>query len=126
MPRIAADATVFQAIADPTRRAILDVLREGERSVAALLDHVSELLRAAGGLTQSAFSQHLAVLRRVGLVTVRSVGRQRVYAFRADPLREVVDWAMAYEKFWEERLDNLGRFLDGSSSAHHSGESAES
>ncbi len=113
MPRIAADATVFYAIADPTRRTILDVLREeGERTVAGLLEKVERVLEAVGGITQSAFSQHLAVLRRVGLVSVRKEGRARVYAFRPEPLREVVDWAMAYEKFWDEKLDNLGHYLD--------------
>jgi len=84
MGRVAADASVFNAIADPTRRGILRNLTRGERSV-------SELMRAFD-LKQSAFSQHLAVLRRAGLVTMRKDGRRRLYSFRAEHLREVADW----------------------------------
>jgi DNA-binding transcriptional ArsR family regulator len=109
MSRIAADSSVFQAIADPTRRAILDLLREGESTVSAMLEAVA---RRLGRVTQSAFSQHLAILRSAGLVTVRKEGRMRIYAFRAEPLEEVVDWIVAYDRFWTEKLDNLGRYLD--------------
>ncbi|MCA9287341.1 MAG: winged helix-turn-helix transcriptional regulator [Phycisphaerales bacterium] len=104
MPRPAADMTVFHAVADPTRRAILDLLMEGEKPVKALL--------AAIRATQSALSQHLAVLFRAGLVTVRAQGRLRIYAISPAPLIEVADWVARYEKFWNERLDNLGTYLD--------------
>jgi DNA-binding transcriptional ArsR family regulator len=100
----AADATVFHAIADPTRRAILDLLREGERSVSTLLTGFR--------MSQPALSQHLAVLRRAGLVTNRRDGRRRLYRLRAEPLREVVDWVAVFEEFWSERMDNLGRYLE--------------
>ena len=92
MGRIAADASVFHAIADPTRRAILDLLREGERTVSEMMD---VLLRGARKVTQSAFSQHLAVLRSAGLVAAEKKGRHRVYSFRAAPLTEVADWIVA-------------------------------
>ena len=96
--------TVFHAVADPTRRAILDLLMEGEKPVKALL--------AAIRATQSALSQHLAVLFRAGLVTVRAEGRLRIYAISPAPLIEVADWVARYEKFWNERLDRLGTYLD--------------
>jgi DNA-binding transcriptional ArsR family regulator len=100
-----ADATVYHAIADPTRRAILDLLRGGERSVSALLSGFS--------MSQPAFSQHLAVLRRAGLVSDRRDGRRRLYSLRPEPLRQVVDWVAVFEPFWDERLENLSRYLSG-------------
>ncbi|MEX2219818.1 MAG: metalloregulator ArsR/SmtB family transcription factor [Phycisphaerales bacterium] len=108
MSRIPADASVFHAIADPTRRAILDLLREGEKTVSAMLDAVAKAFR----ITQSGFSQHLAVLRRAGLVLVEKRGRMRVYSLRADPLNEVSQWIGAYDRFWTDRLDKLGTYLD--------------
>lgn len=105
MARPAADASVFTAIADPTRRAILDhLLREGDKPVKALL--------AAIGASQSALSQHLAVLRRAGLVAFRRTGRLRLYALRPEPLAEVIDWVSVFDRFWTGRLANLGRYLD--------------
>lgn len=96
--------TVFYAVADPTRRAILDLLMEGEKPVKALLAGI----RA----TQSALSQHLAVLFRAGLVSVRAQGRLRIYAIQAQPLVEVAEWVEQYRKFWNQRLDSLGTYLD--------------
>lgn len=104
MSRIVADASVFHAIADPTRRAILDLLRDGELAVSALLESFR--------FTQSALSQHLGVLRNAGLVLVRKAGRQRFYRLRAKPLKEVSSWVAYYDKFWTERLDNLGKYLE--------------
>jgi DNA-binding transcriptional ArsR family regulator len=112
MSRAAADASVFYAIADPTRRAVLDLLRDGERTVGDLFEHVRQVAAGAAKMTQSAFSQHLAVLRRAGLVRDRKEGRLRYYAFEPRPLAEVVEWIVAYERFWEEKLDDLGRHLD--------------
>jgi len=125
MSRIAADASVFHAIADPTRRAILDLLREGEMTVGEMFEQVRRAARGAARITQSAFSQHLAVLRRAGLVRDRREGRMRYYAFEPAPLAEVVDWIVAYDRFWEEKLDHLGRYLDrrhggAGASKHHS------
>jgi DNA-binding transcriptional ArsR family regulator len=97
------DAT-FRAIADPTRRAILDALAREERSVGDLCDLFD--------VTQPAISQHLGVLRDAGLVVARQLGRHRIYALDAGPLREVYDWAQHYEKFWTEKLDALARVLE--------------
>jgi DNA-binding transcriptional ArsR family regulator len=77
---------VFRAIAEPTRRAILDLVAVRERPV-------SELLRLIGG-TQPGLSQHLRTLREAGLVRVRRDGRRRVYSLRADPLEQVLEWAV--------------------------------
>lgn len=104
MSRAAADASVFHAIADPTRRAILDLLRDGERAASDLLTPFR--------ISQPALSQHLAVLRRAGLVRPRKSGRRRLYSVEPAPLREVADWIALYDKFWTDRLDNLGRYLD--------------
>ena len=109
MARLAADANVFTAVADPTRRAILELLRDGEQTVSALLEGVrGRAIRA----TQSAFSQHLAVLRGAGLVKHRKVGRHRLYRVEPRPLEELSMWIGAFDRFWEEKLDNLGRYLD--------------
>jgi DNA-binding transcriptional ArsR family regulator len=105
MGRAAADASVFHAIADPTRRAVLEMLREGDRTVTALLDGLKRV-------TQSALSQHLAVLRQVGLVLARKEGRTRVYSIRAEPLQQVNDWVAEFDRFWSGKLDELGRYLD--------------
>jgi DNA-binding transcriptional ArsR family regulator len=101
-PRAADDA--FRAVADPTRRAVLDALSSGELSVNEICERFH--------VTQSAISQHLKVLRDAGLVKVRAQGRQRIYRLEARPLREVFDWAAHYEKFWNKKLDALGELLD--------------
>jgi DNA-binding transcriptional ArsR family regulator len=106
MSRSAADASVFNAIADPTRRGILRLLLDGEWAVSDLL----KSLRTS----QSALSQHLAVLRRARLVRCRKDGRLRLYRVEPAPLREVVDWVAHFDRFWTDRLDRLGRFLDAS------------
>lgn len=104
MSRAAADATVFSAIADPTRRAILWSLRDGARSVSELMEPLD--------IGQSAFSQHLAVLRRAGLVTAARAGRRQIYSVNPEPLFEVCCWIRYFDQFWTERLDRLGDFLD--------------
>lgn len=96
--------TVFRAVSDPSRRAILDLLSEGERTVNDLLTHFR--------FSQPALSKHLKVLREAGLVVARSAGRQRHYALHAEGLRSVADWVAHYEPFWNERLDGLGAVLD--------------
>ncbi|MCA9243900.1 MAG: winged helix-turn-helix transcriptional regulator [Phycisphaerales bacterium] len=98
------DSPVYGAVADPTRRAILDLLRTGEKTVNALL--------AGFSMTQSALSQHLAVLRKAGLVTFRKAGRQRFYALSATPLRDVSDWLAHYQRFWDKNLERLGDYLE--------------
>jgi DNA-binding transcriptional ArsR family regulator len=109
MGRPTAETTVFTAIADPTRRAILDLLRDGERSVASLRAAADAMV---GPSTPSGFSQHLAVLRRAGLVTQRKAGRRRVYSVEPAPLREVSVWIGHFDRFWSDKLVRLGQYLD--------------
>ena len=98
------DDSVFQAIACPTRRALLDSLALGERNVSDLV--------ASLDVTQGAVSQQLAVLRRAGLVEERSEGRFRYYRLRPEPLTEIDAWLSRYRTFVEQRLDVLGRVID--------------
>jgi DNA-binding transcriptional ArsR family regulator len=95
---------VYKAIADPNRRIVLDILARKEQPVSALLARVT--------LTQPALSQHLKVLREVGLVTQRREGRERIYRINPGPLKEVSDWVAHYENFWHARLDALGEHLN--------------
>jgi DNA-binding transcriptional ArsR family regulator len=104
MSRTAADETVFQAIACPTRRALLDVLAAGESNVSSLV--------AALDVSQSAVSQQLAVLKSAGLVEERAEGRFRYYRLRPEPLAEIDAWLGRYRAHVERQLDALGRVLD--------------
>ncbi|MCL4132627.1 UNVERIFIED_CONTAM: hypothetical protein GTU68_037131 [Idotea baltica] len=105
--------TTFRAIADPSRRTILDLLAEGERSVTELLGHFD--------FSQPALSKHLKVLLEAGLVGVRQESRRRLYGLQAQGLRSVAEWVSHYEKFWNEKLDALGSVLD----AEAAGEEAQ-
>jgi len=104
MSRAVSDDSVFQAIASPTRRALLDALVSGERNVSDLV--------AGLNITQSAVSQQLAILKSAGLVSERSEGRFRHYRLEAQPLGEVDAWVGRYRALLERRLDALGRLLD--------------
>ena len=95
----------FRALADPTRRGLVDLLAVGERSVMELVGNFQ--------VSQPAISQHLGVLREAGLVTERRAGRRRLYRLRAQPLRDVYDWVGHYQRFWDRRLAALGEHLDG-------------
>jgi DNA-binding transcriptional ArsR family regulator len=97
-------ASVFRAIADPTRRAMLDRLMQGERPAGELA--------GPHEMTQPALSQHLRVLRQAGLVSCRRQGRQRLYRLRPEPLREIHDWLEHYRRFWDDKLEALGTYLD--------------
>jgi DNA-binding transcriptional ArsR family regulator len=97
-------ATTFDVLAEPSRRDILDLLREGERSVGELVGHLA--------LSQPGVSKHLRVLRDAGLVAVRSDGQRRMYELRAEPLAEIDAWLGPYRRFWSSRLDALERHLD--------------
>jgi len=99
-------ATVFRAISDPTRRAMLDRLLDGECAAGELA--ASRRRR----MSQPALSQHLAVLRRANLVAQRRDGRRRLYRINPEPLREIVDWVEHYRRFWDERFEALGQHLD--------------
>jgi DNA-binding transcriptional ArsR family regulator len=102
--RRASASSVFDAVADPTRRAILDRLRDGEQPAMAL----GRPLR----VSPSALSQHLAVLRKARLVTRRRAGRVQFYKLRPEPLEEVARWIHFYERFWAGKLANLGKYLE--------------
>ena len=99
MARAATTADAFNAVAEPRRRQILDVLADGERSVGDVVERL--------GLGQPQVSKHLRVLREVGLVEVRDEGRQRIYRLNAGPLKPIHDWLREYEQAWDERLDRL-------------------
>ena len=103
MARLATTSDVFNAIAEPQRRAILSLLAQGERSV-------NELVEALG-LKQPQVSKHLRVLRKVGLVSVRSEGPQHFYKIKADGLRQVHEWVKTFEQLWNERFDRLAEYL---------------
>jgi DNA-binding transcriptional ArsR family regulator len=104
MARAATTADAFNAVAEPRRRAILDVLAGGERPVN---DLVREL-----GLAQPQVSKHLRVLREVGVVRVRDEGRQRLYRLDARGLKPIHDWVSAYAQLWEERFEALDDVLE--------------
>jgi DNA-binding transcriptional ArsR family regulator len=104
LSRPAASTDIFQAIADPTRRALLDRLRDGEQPVKQLAEPFN--------MSLPAISQHLQILCEAGLVEVRKAGRQRLYRLNPEPLKEVSDWITHYEQFWQEKLDALGKYLE--------------
>jgi DNA-binding transcriptional ArsR family regulator len=99
MARAATTADAFNAVAEQRRRQILDVLATGERPVNDLV----VLL----GLAQPLVSNHLRVLREVGLVEVRGDGRQRIYRLNSGPLRSIYEWVKNYEQSWSRRFDQL-------------------
>jgi DNA-binding transcriptional ArsR family regulator len=104
MARAATTADAFNAVAEPRRRQILDVLAGGERPVN---DLVAQL-----GLAQPQVSKHLRVLRQVGAVDVRGDGRRRLYRLNGEALKPIHDWVRAYEETWSERFDELDAVLD--------------
>ena len=107
MPRPSASADPFLAVADPTRRAILDRLRLGDAPVAQLAEGFA--------MTRPAVSRHLRVLREARLVRERrggEDGRQRIYQLTAGPMREVARWAESYEIFWQDSLARLKRHVE--------------
>ena len=97
-------ATTFEVLAEPTRRHILDLLREQPRAVGDLVDAV--------GLSQPGTSKHLRVLRDAGLVDVRKDAQRRVYSVRTEPLAELDAWLEPYRRLWAGGLDALERHLD--------------
>jgi DNA-binding transcriptional ArsR family regulator len=107
--RLSSDDSVFLAIACPTRRALLGALARGEKNVSQL---VASLVRSTSPVGQSAVSQQLGVLERVGLVEKRSHAQFRYYRMRATPLKEVDDWLGLYRAHIHRELDALGDVLD--------------
>lgn len=94
----------FEVLAEPTRRRILDLLREGERPVGDLVDRLS--------MSQPGVSKHLRILREAGLVDVRVEAQRRWYQLRPEPLTEIDSWLAPYRELWNERLDALESHLD--------------
>src|SRR5690348_2964639 len=103
MARAATTSDVFNAIAEPQRRGILGVLRGGERAVGELAQEL--------GMSQPGASKHLRVLREVGLVRDRQVGKQRLYGLDARGLRPVHEWVGGFEEFWNESFDRLDTYV---------------
>ena len=95
---------VFRAIADPTRRALIDRLRDGPQSVNALA--------APFAMSRPAISKHLRILRESGLVTESLVGRERLYRLRPETLKPVDSWILTYRRFWQGQLDALKRYME--------------
>ena len=94
----------FAVLAEPRRREILDLLRDGERPVGDLVDHLA--------LSQPAVSKHLRVLRDAGLVEVRPDAQRRLYRLRPDPLAELDAWLAPYRRLWARSLDKLDQHLE--------------
>ena len=104
MARAATTTDAFNAVAEPRRRAILDVLAGGERPV-------NDIVRVLG-LAQPQVSKHLRVLREVGAVDVRGEGRQRLYRLNGRALKPIHDWVKPYESSWSERFERLEAVLE--------------
>ncbi len=94
----------FEAIAEPSRREILDLLRAGERPAGALVE--------ATGFSQTGVSKHLKALREAGLVSMRPDGQRRLYRLEAGELAALDAWLKPFRSFWAERLDALGDHLE--------------
>jgi DNA-binding transcriptional ArsR family regulator len=95
---------VFQVLAEPNRRRILDLLRDGEQPVGYLVEALD--------VSQPAVSKHLRVLREAGLVDVRSQAQQRLYRLQLGRLRELDEWLAPYRAMWADRLDDLARVVE--------------
>jgi DNA-binding transcriptional ArsR family regulator len=104
MARAATTTDTFNAVAEPRRRAILDVLAGGERPV-------GDLVRLLG-VPQPQVSKHLRVLREVGAVDVRDDGRRRLYRLNGRALKPIHDWVSNYERLWSDRFDQLDVVLE--------------
>jgi len=104
MARVATTADAFNAVAEPRRRQILDVLAGGERPV-------NDLVRVLG-MAQPQVSKHLRVLREVGAVEARDEGRQRLYRLNGRALKPIHDWVQRYEDSWTERFEELDVVLE--------------
>jgi len=105
MPRALATLDAFNAVAEPRRRQVLDLLARGEHPV-------NDLVRTLGW-PQPQVSKHLSVLKKVGLVEVRQMGRQRVYALNARQLQPIHEWVQSFAHFWQHQLDRIKRRAEG-------------
>lgn len=99
MPRASTTLDAFNAVAEPKRRRVIDILAEREWPV----NDMAELL----GWPQPMISKHLAVLKQVGLVSMRQEGRHRIYRLNGEGIRPIHDWAKTFERFWTHQLDRI-------------------
>jgi DNA-binding transcriptional ArsR family regulator len=113
MARAATTSDAFNAIAEPQRREILALLRDGERTVTDLARNLR--------MAQSQASKHLRVLREVGLVRVRGDGKQRLYRLDARGLRPIHEWVGGFERFWSESFDRLDEYMQELQQARQEG-----
>ena len=104
MARAATNTDAFNAVAEPRRRRIVELIGDGELSVNDIVE--------AMPISQPQVSKHLKVLKEVGLVTSRSDGRRRLYRLEASALRPIHDWVSEFERLWNERLDRLDTYLE--------------
>ena len=104
---------VFQILAEPSRRLLLDALRHGERSVFELVDRTH--------MSQPSVSKQLRLLRDSGVVSVRKAGRRHLYTIQGRPLREASEWLSYYERFWEGGLSRMDEVLKEQTRARGSG-----
>lgn len=95
---------VFQTLADPTRRRIVEALLDGEQSVSDLVDRVD--------IQQPGVSRHLRILGEAGFVTARAEGTRRLYSLRPEPFHELSSWVDRYRALWEARLERFGAALE--------------
>ena len=101
---MATQLDIFQTLADPTRRRIVEALRHGERQVHDIVKHA--------GVHQSGVSRHLRILHEAGFVSMRAQAQRRLYSLRPDPFCELEKWLAQYRKLWEARMDRLGAALE--------------
>ncbi|WP_438013883.1 metalloregulator ArsR/SmtB family transcription factor [Sorangium sp. So ce315] len=104
---------LFEVLADPTRRRLVEALLDGERAVGELVELVS--------IQQSGVSRHLRILGDAGFVAVRAEGTKRLYSLRPEPFRQLDDWVGRYRSLWEKRLDRFGAALEARRTAKKSG-----
>ena len=110
VPKSAGSNDVFQALADPTRRAILGMLRQGSQPAGSIARDFP--------ISRPAISKHLRILREASLVSEIKVGRNRLYELNAGPLRDIDDWLSHYRHMWQHQLRNLKRFVEQKSKEH--------
>lgn len=118
MARLPTTTDVFNAVAEPHRRAILTLLMEGERSVGEIAD--------ALGLKQPQTSKHLRVLSEVEVVSIRKKGKQRIYRLNSEALLPIYNWVVPFEQLWSERYDRLDEYLQKLQLEENKGEQNES
>jgi DNA-binding transcriptional ArsR family regulator len=104
MSDLSAHHDVFQAVADPTRREIIRLLAEDELPIAAIVRHFP--------ITRTAVNKHLEILTDAGLLNCRRTGRETRFKLRPDPLRQLQRWVSFYERYWDEHLDALRKYVE--------------